>query len=194
MFVAIAAKETKKYEWKQIVMKSTQAVLIDEVIEQTISFQNDVSTLSLIFPTIRNIDDFLSLIDEMECCRSIITEKIIHESYSCYGFRVKVKDKLSWLTGFGHFDFFPTTRQTPFVEITFRIKDRPNYEWVMKKSPQDVLHLADMDMKGIQIDQFENLWNSSLNNTKKILGHKPNFISAAKTSFSIPLTFINNDN
>ncbi len=51
-----------------------------------------------------------------------------------------------------------------------------------------------MNMKDIPKEQFSNLWCASLTNTEKILGHKPDFISAAKMSFSIPINFIDNEN
>jgi hypothetical protein len=193
MFVAIAAKESQKYEWKQTVISSINANEIDKVIQNFVESSN-VSTLSIIFPTVNDMDSLLFLLQELENCQLVVTEKQFHDHYLCYAFRVKVREKLSWVTGFGPFDFFPKTRKTPFSEITFRIKDRPDYDWVMKESPKNILHLADMDMKGIPKEQFSNLWNASLANTEKILGHKPDFISAAKTSFSIPLNLTDNEN
>ncbi|EHH2868146.1 hypothetical protein J7076_004804, partial [Vibrio parahaemolyticus] len=105
---------------------------------------------------------------------------------------VKYEDKVSWVTGFGPFSFFPETRQAPFTEISFRIKPKPQYDYELKESPEDVLHLAHMDIKNVGEKTFKKYWDSSLKNTEKRLGHKPDFISAAKTSFSIPREQVEN--
>ena len=57
----------------------------------------------------------------------------------------------------------------------------------MKEAPENVLHLADMDMKGMGENKFKALWYGSLDNTEKVLGHKPDLRSAAKTTFAVPL-------
>jgi hypothetical protein len=81
----------------------------------------------------------------------------------------------------------PKTRQTPYTEISFRVKPKPEYRKVMKPSHADTLHLADMYMHGIDDDVFKKLWGSSLARVASILGHKPNLKSAAKTTYAIPL-------
>lgn len=56
----------------------------------------------------------------------------------------------------------------------------------MKKAPKNVLHLADMDMKGMNENKFKSLWYGSLDNTERVLGHRPDLRSAAKTTFAVP--------
>lgn len=75
-----------------------------------------------------------------------------------------------------------------FTELTFRTKARPQYKKVMKEAPPGVLHLADMDMKGMGENKFKSLWFGSFDNTEKILGHKPDLRSAAKTTFAVPVS------
>jgi hypothetical protein len=111
----------------------------------------------------------------------------------CLGYRVAVGDLTSWMTGFGPFAFLPKTRQAPFTEIIFRSKPRPQYDWVMKEAPPDLIHLADMDMKGMAEEQLRSLWEGSLTNTESVLGSKPNLRSAAKTTFAIPLRLWRDD-
>ena len=91
------------------------------------------------------------------------------------------------MTGFGGFDFLPETRQAVFTEIVFRSKPRPDYDWVMKEAPPGIIHLADMDMKGMRENQFKALWYGSFDKTENILGHKPDLRSAARTTFLMPL-------
>lgn len=57
----------------------------------------------------------------------------------------------------------------------------------MKEAPPGVIHLADMDMKGMQKIQFQSLWDGSFRNTERVIGHQPDLRSAAKTTFAIPL-------
>ena len=92
------------------------------------------------------------------------------------------------MTGFGNFNFLPKTRQSVFTEIMFRSKARPPYEKVMKKTPEGIIHLADMDMKGMSDNKFKSLWYGSFDNTESVLGHKPDLKSAAKTTFAVPLS------
>ena len=91
------------------------------------------------------------------------------------------------VSGFGNFDFFPRTRQAVFTEIVFRSKPRPVYDWVMKETAPGVVHLADMDMRGMQENKFKAIWYGSFDSTEKVLGHKPDLKSAARTTFAIPL-------
>lgn len=104
----------------------------------------------------------------------------------CLGYRMQVGDLKSWVTGFGNFDFLPKTSQAPYAEITFRTKPRPNYDYVLKEAPPGVIHLADMDMRGMQETQLRALWDGSFRNTERIIGQKPDLRSAAKTTYAIP--------
>jgi hypothetical protein len=57
----------------------------------------------------------------------------------------------------------------------------------MKVSPEGVIHLADMDMLGIPEVEFKKLWKASHEKTAAVLRHEPDFRSAAKTTFILPL-------
>jgi len=46
-----------------------------------------------------------------------------------------------------------------------------------------------MDMKGMGENKFKSLWFGSFDNTEKLLGHKPDLRSAAKTTFAVPVSF-----
>ena len=185
IFAAVAAKDPEKYGWIQKIVTVDWNIIEQEIQEATTA--NSVTTLSLIFPSVTTDETLVGLVRELELCPSIVLEQNhVFEGSRCLGFRVRVDDFLSWVSGFGNFEFLPETRRTPYTEITFRVKPRPNYEWTMKKSPENVIHLADLDMKGLPKKEFINFWNSSLSNTANILGAKPNLKSAAKTTFSIP--------
>jgi hypothetical protein len=184
-FANYAAFEPIKYGWIHKILK-VDASGIDAEIEKAIN-QQDITTLSLIFPDVDSVESLLKLIRVMTNCNYILLEQnVIFDRYCCLGFRVKVGQLLSWVSGFGAFDFFPKTRQTAYTEIIFRVKKRPNYARVMKKSPSSVIHLADMDMLGIADAIFKKMWYSSLARTAQLLGHTPDIRSAAKTTFVLP--------
>ncbi len=190
LFAAHAARDPSKYGWR-LSVSDVDKVLIEELIQSAISLAS-VSTQSIIFPSVMMLGDLKSLLLILKETPSVLLEqKEEFEDAVCLGYRVNVGNLKSWMTGFGSFDFFPKTRQAVFVEIVFRTKPRPDYDWVMKETPHGIIHLADMDMKGMRENQFKALWYGSFDNTENVLGHKPDLRSAAKTTFSVPLEFWN---
>ena len=184
-FAAVAAKNPLRYGWIQVIT-APESEAINSEIQKAIS-DNTITTLSLIFPSITTNKDLVLFLQTLRVCPAIFFEhETLYEESVCVGIRVKVGEIKSWVSGFGNYDFLPETRRTPYTEITFRVKPRPNYKWVMKKSPADVTHLADLDMLGITKATFLRLWSLSLHNTAIRLGHKPDLKSAAKTTYSIP--------
>lgn len=186
LFAAHAAKDPSFYEWRLNVCEFDSNA-IEELIQSAINAP-DVSTQSIIFPRVVSQEDLLDLLKLLLQIPSIILgQEEEFKNSICLGYRVRVGELQSWVTGFGNFDFLPKTRQAIFTEIVFRCKPRPNYEWVMKETPEGVIHLADMDMKGISENHFKALWYGSFDNTEKRLGGKPDLQSAAKTTFAIPV-------
>jgi len=186
LFAAHAANNPSKYEWRLSVCEAA-AEKIESIVRDAIISPN-VSTQSIIFPSVIHTKELRGLLCVLQEVPSFFLEQEEeYENMMCLGFRARINDKVSWVTGLGGFSFLPKTRQAVFTEIVFRCKPRPEYEWVMKEAPENVLHLADMDMKGIGENKFKALWYGSLDNTEKMLGHKPDLRSAAKTTFAVPL-------
>lgn len=186
LFAAHAARDPAKYGWR-LSVSTVESVRIEELIQSAI-YLADVSTQSIIFPSVMASEDLKNLLLILKETPSVSLEQEEQfEGTMCLGYRVSVGNLKSWMTGFGSFDFFPKTRQAVFVEIVFRTKPRPDYDWVMKETPTGIIHLADMDMKGMRENQFKALWYGSFDNTENVLGHKPDLRSAAKTTFAIPL-------
>lgn len=186
LFAAYAAREPSRFGWR-LSVSDVEKTQVEELIQAAIRLEN-VSTQSIIFPSVVTWEDLKKLLGVLRevALVSLEQEKEFNGSV-CLGYRVSVGELKSWVTGFGGFDFFPKTRQSVFTEITFRVKPRPSYESVMKEAPLGVIHLADMDMKGMGENQFKSLWYGSFDSAEKILGHKPDLRSAAKTTFSVPL-------
>lgn len=186
VFAAIAARDPKGHGWYHYCV-SAQSDEVDKTIEVAIVDER-VSTCSLVFADVTKQEKLIRLINELQNCRSMFLEqKVLYDNYWCLGFRVRLPNEtVSWVSGFGKFDFFPKTRRAPYSEITFRVKPRPPYQEVMKPAPRGIVHLADMKMKIKKRQVFQDCWNQSFVNTEKILGHKPDLRSAAKTTFSVP--------
>lgn len=185
-FAAVAARKPRKYGWVHVV-SALDPSSIDQTIERSIS-DSQTTTLSLIFKDCQTPEHLQELVMLLQRCQHIfLGQDVIYEGFRCLGFRVRVQELQSWVSGFGPFAFFPKTRQAPYTELIFRVKPRPAYEKVMKVSPEGVIHLADMDMLGIPEVEFKKLWKASHEKTAAVLGHEPDFRSAAKTTFILPL-------
>jgi len=163
------------------------SVAIDQAIGQSIADAN-VSTLSLIFRNCNTASHLLDLVEQLQACKYVfLGQDILFGGYRCLGFRARVGPFESWVSGFGPFSFFAKTRQAPHTEIVARVKPRPAYKKVMKKAPEGVIHLADMEMLGLGDGNFRKLWSSSFDRTAAIIGHKPDQLSTAKTTFVVPV-------
>ena len=186
-FAAFTAKAPQKYGWSQKVISPT-AASIDAATEEAIA-STETTMVSLIFPDVSTLESLLSLVATFQSTHYIFLEQnLVFDDFHCLGFRAKVGSFVSWISGFGPFDFFPVTRRSPFTEVALRVKPRPDYKHIMKKAPAGVIHLADLDMLGMAEAAFKKMWYGSLDRTAQLLGHKPDLKSAAKTTFSIPTT------
>lgn len=186
LFAAHAAHNPCKYEWRLSVCEASPEK-IEGIVQEAIALPA-VSTQSIIFPSVihaKELGVLLSVLHEVPSF--FLEQEEEYEKMMCLGFRARIGEKVSWVTGLGGFTFLPKTRQAVFTEIVFRCKPRPDYEWVMKEAPAKVLHLADMDMQGMGENKLKSLWYGSFDNTEKVLVHKPDLRSAAKTTFAVPL-------
>ncbi|WP_123906325.1 hypothetical protein [Sphingorhabdus sp. YGSMI21] len=188
-FAATAAKDMAKYGWTQI-KSDVDPVSIDKHIKSAIRSE-EITTLSLLFPDVDQDQNLKELIENLEKCDSVYLENRF-ESNDNYGFqfRARVNELTSWVTGFGPFEYLPVTRQSPRTEITIRVKPRPLYAWNFKETPEGIIHLADLDMKGMSDKHLWNHWRVSFERTKRLLGHEPDQESAAKTTFVVPKKII----
>lgn len=166
--------------WKPSILE------IDRSIAGALSAKN-VSTLTLVFPTVTSVRDLRVLIGMIRASEFLFVEdEVSHDNLLCLGIRARIGPLTSWVTGFATHADMPVTRRAPYTALTLRIKPRPKYSVVMKKAPENVIHLADMNMRGLSREQFQQYWDLSHTHTARLLGHKPNIFSAAKTTFVLP--------
>jgi hypothetical protein len=185
LFAAVAAQDPRKYGWVHR-FPGEEENAIDTCIAAAVDAP-EVTMVSLLFPEVIVTEDLLQLIRVLRRCEMLSLEQVEPAFGSiCLGFRAKVGELRSYVTGFGNFPFLPKTRRAPFVELVMRVKPRPHYEFVFKEAPPNVIHLADLDMLGMERERLWGLWEGSFVETEKRLEEKPDLRSAARTTFSIP--------
>lgn len=184
-FAAYAAKRPDKYGWSSVVLQVTPST-IGEALASAIA-DPDVTTLSLIFPEVVTTEALDDLIQACLATDYFTDDGFENQEMRLVRLRARVGADHSWVTGFGPFSFLPLTRQSPHTELTIRVKARPQYDWYFKPPIENVIHLADLNMKGLSDRQLAKLWGASFETTRNILGHAPDEESAAKTTFALPL-------
>jgi hypothetical protein len=183
-FAAYAAKRPDKYGWASVVLE-VDTGWIDEALAHAIA-DPDTEALSMIFPSVKTTEALIELIEACRRSSQFFDEGYSDEATRFVQLRACIGGDLSWVTGFGNFEFLPATRQAPHCELTIRVKPRPQYDWYFKEPIDGVVHLADLDMRGMKEHNLRKLWGVSFETTRKILGHAPDIESAAKTTFAIP--------
>jgi hypothetical protein len=186
LFAAHAANDPEKFGWHFSVAEANPQQ-IESLIDEAIRDEK-MSTKSIIFPKVMTRDDLRYLLLVFKKIGSIFLGSVANcEDSVCLAYRLRVGEELSWILGFGPFNFLPNTRQALFTEITFRCKTKPEYRQVMKESDPGVLHVAHMDMLGIKEAKFKFLWYGSIDHVEEVLGRSSDLRSKAKTTFAVPL-------
>lgn len=184
-FAAVAARDAQHYEWQHEVIRAGEYAEIDGVIAQSVAAP-EVSTLSILLPDITEPEELDLLLPELVGENLYLHEVFNTEHNACFRFRAKVGDEESYVSGFGPFEWMPSTRQTPHTALVMRVAPRPEYDWHLKEPDEGLVHVADMDMKGLSDRALEKMWRNSFIRTRGLLGKKPDEESAAKTTFVIP--------
>ena len=185
-FAAHAARDSDRYEWSHQIIGSDSLQSITNVIMAAIVDER-ISTLSIIFPDVRTNADLDNLLPALNRDVLYLYEKLDTDSNRCFRYRAKIGIDESFVSGFGPFEHMPITRQTPHTSIVFRVKPRPAYGWYLKEPENGIIHVADMNMKGLSDRNLTRMWNNSFLRTRGLLQKKPDEESAAKTTFVIPL-------
>lgn len=190
-FAAYAARFPENLGWRHRILRRDE--ISPASLDQTVRWGVDdpeVELLSILLPTVEGDEDLMTLVRTLRLTKEIWLERDVpFDSHRCLGYRARVGLLKSWISGFGPYNFLPKTRQAPCTELSIRTKPRPNYPYVLKPAPEDVVHLADLNLKGIRGAAFKSMWAASLRHTAKILGSAPDERSAAKTTFAIPLSW-----
>ncbi len=185
-FAAMAARNPSKFEWGHRVVTREDEGNINAIVAEGIE-EPSISTLSLIFPHVATDADLDSFLPTLDANLVYLHEKLDTADNRCFRFRARVGEDSSFVSGFGPFECMPKTRRAPYTSIVMRVKPRPQYDWHLKEPEEGIIHVADMDMKGVADRNLQRMWRNSFLTTAGILGKKPDQESAAKTTFVIPL-------
>ena len=188
-FATLASRDASKYEWSHRVIQDQSAASLDAVLREAIA-DPGTSTLSIIIPATQTLSDLANLIDNMNGGLFLLNNIVDTQNNRCYRIRAQIGDEQSYISGFGPFEHMPKTRQSGVTSIVMRVKPRPKYEWHLKEPEEGIVHVADMDMKGMTGRRLRRMWNNTFLTVHGILGKKPDEESAAKTTFLMPLNLL----
>lgn len=185
-FAAYAARDPEFYEWHHVVVGSDAYGEIEDIIATAIADEN-ISTLAMVFPEVDSEEKLDGLLPQLNGQILFLHHTLDTDGNRCFRFRARVGADESNVSGFGPFPWMPLTRQTPYTGLVFRVGPRPDYDWHLKDPVEGIIHVADMDMKGMPDRTLRRMWRSSFLGTAGILTKEPDEESAAKTTFVIPV-------
>jgi hypothetical protein len=96
-------------------------------------------------------------------------------------------DTLAWIMAFGPFLSWPPTRRGPLLEFAIRVKPKPTNLFHELNQDPSAAHLADSDPH-LSEDQMAKVFDRTKMATRDVLGHNPGERTAAKATFSLPVT------
>ena len=185
-FAEHAAKSPQEHKWGHCIIEHPNVLHIDREVRKAVDDPR-IAQLSIIFPSVRTKQDLIALVEQFEMSEIFYFEPDVEfQNYICKRLRARILDKTSWVSGFAPMDFMPKTRRTPFTEIVLRVKNKPPYRKnIQPDTCENELHPGDLAMQGITGAEFTRMWKESFAAVKKVLGHNPDELSAARTSFVI---------
>lgn len=177
----------------------------------------DNSIISLIIPGIQTPNDLLAFIEDIRTLTNWeVNDDENHDNIRLVKMRVpltcpnaKEETVYAWVLGFGPFDFFPPTRQSPFFEILIPTKSKnflknkfgrlsptkQQNDTVERGGSTDESHIADAFIKDItdnaKMDRF--FWASSINRKNQLLadsGQHNDVNAKARVTFSYPINSV----
>lgn len=198
MFARLAACQSISLRWEYIVVDYTAGS--DRACLESVSHyvrdavcDDQVEIFSVLFPLLREPSDVETMVRDLAAHTSFWLERneVVH-GYRRLHLRYPVSTGpypvQAWVMAFAPFSFQPNTRRGPYVELTIRVKKKP--EWIFHRLNQDrnVAHLADVPLEMTE-PHWEHRWQSTLRRTRMILGGEPDEISAAKCTFAVPINY-----
>jgi hypothetical protein len=190
VFAALVARNPQKFGWHEHVINNLNPRIIDDFIASSVR-NPEITTLSLIFPTVATPDDLATLLTCLLDCHylSFSAGQQINGNF-CIRLRTSIEGSDSWIMGVAPFEFMPKTRRAPYTSIILRVAPRHNFTHHVKPPKEGVVHLADLDLKGITWADFQKKWYATGRLVRRVLGREPDERNAAKTTFCIPPAYL----
>lgn len=148
-------------------------------------------TLSILFPYITEESQFYEMLDRLIKYSPFFLDSAVNygDNLKLLAIRLDISGKgnNSWIMALAPFEEFPITRQSPITQLVIRLKVKdPSRMYHQAKNVADA-HNADMPIDIIAKHKQDALWDASFKNTERVLGHKPDDLSAAKYTCPIPI-------
>ena len=192
-FARVMVSNPQKYGWETVVLShSPKEVrtqqwrdLVDAALFRAIH-SPDCQVISLLFPRIVKPADLVGLLQSIFLTKHVTLEAQPHEaSVTTVGLRVQVEDVMSWVLGFGPFDFMPTTRRSPVTDLTLRVKPKPEKGFEKLTPDRTATHLADVPLN-VGEAAYQRLWSSTVQRTAIMRGEEPCHYSKARVTIALP--------
>ena len=191
-FARIAARKAVEIGWQSHYVPTSRGAVelsnLDEVMEAA-ELDDQCEIMSIIFEPMQPIDllDTITRLTEESQFYLEKDELIDNETNRQMFLRypLKLGSIAAWSMCFAPYDFMPNTRRSPYIEIATRMKDKPNGLHEMLNQKADEAHLADLIIDKDPKHTGRRILNT-IARTESILGEKPNHITAAKSTLTIP--------
>lgn len=186
VFAQTVASKADRLGWNFVIVRGLSEVKKDllQAIESP-----ECQNLSLLFPEVTQPNQLVDLVQSIIKIDDLFRLQVTnHMDTAILALRIKLipTEVLSWIVGFGPFDFLPYTRQAPVTELAIRTKLKPKKLFWRLNSDQAAAHLEDVPV-GLNDHQMEKLWQATYLRTRQILGSSPRAFSSAKVTFAIPM-------
>lgn len=191
IFSQLIAAEPENYKWQKAIINNVgdvTAAEIDRVVNDAVD-NPEVRLLSLIFPNLKSTEDLTQLCELL----ASVTETIflLQDTYVdglvALSFRLALEDDtvLAWIMGFGPFEFFAKTRQAPYTELVLPVKPKPDNTYHRHNQDKNSAHVADQPLPHEE-RVLDTVWTNTFKKTERVLGHKPDILSGARTTLTVP--------
>lgn len=191
IFSQVIAHDYRNYHWEKTVINEVNDKTAEEIdrIVKSAADNPEVRLLSLVFPSIQSPEDLIRLCEMLSSATETIflLQDEFVDGLVALSLRVALENDevLAWIMGFGPFDFFAETRQAPYTELIIPVKKKPDNTYHRHNQDKSSAHVADQHIE-LEDKVLDRIWGNTFKKTERVLGHKPNIFSGARTTFTVP--------
>lgn len=164
-----------------------EARLEAKLIEMEMRHESQV--ISVLFPLCQTLANFWNILERLMHNGVLWQDQVTHHDG---GTTLEIRRSLkggvtAWVMAFGPHNQLPATRQSPYFEFAYRAKPKPEKLYRKLNHDRDIAHLADYPLD-MSERHWDHRWQTTEARTRKILGSEPDYISAAKSTLTLPAT------
>lgn len=197
LFAATLARQAQEKGWRSIAFMESAEELLEQSTLERIGLEvarsiadPQCEAMSFVFGEIRDATTLVSFIHRI-CALPIFQLEIEVESGEVVllGLRIPISHDpkvLSWALVFGNYPFFARTRRSPFTELVFRTKLKPQGLHKDLNDDPNAAHLADIDTL-LDHDMIGVLLDGTSQKKKDILQGEFEERAKARVSVALPL-------